>query len=209
MPTWALTHPLNQRFCAPSFYSTSRACRWIFYPHLPQACYCCWILKLLLNVFSIVCVGFFYSFSLSNCQLVTSRINSNLSPFLFFFNLTQVCFGNIWTQTCAVFKCTNIPMNAWWEFLQWRNIGRLVSSASSNCFSKYLHQFSKRKTKFKSVSTDHEHCHGRESAFINLPGTLRYAQVSLQICSAAQQKKQKKTHTKKHTKKINKSWNKP
>lgn len=34
-------------------------------------------------------------------------------------------------------------MNAWWAFLQWRNIGRFVSSASSNCFSKYLHQMSK------------------------------------------------------------------
>lgn len=56
------------------------------------------------------------------------------------FTLTWLRFGNISTQTCLVFKCTNIPMNAWWAFLQWRNMGRLVSSASSNCFSKYLHE---------------------------------------------------------------------
>ncbi len=35
-------------------------------------------------------------------------------------------------------SCTNLPMNSWWEFLQWRNMGSLVSSARSNCFSKYL-----------------------------------------------------------------------
>lgn len=30
------------------------------------------------------------------------------------------------------------PVNSWWEFLQCRNIGSLVASARSNCFSKYL-----------------------------------------------------------------------
>lgn len=38
-------------------------------------------------------------------------------------------------------QLTNLPMNSWWEFLQWRNMGSFVSSAKSNCFSKYLQEW--------------------------------------------------------------------
>lgn len=38
----------------------------------------------------------------------------------------------------------NSPKNSACEFRQWRNIGNFVCSASSNCFSKYLHNAKKK-----------------------------------------------------------------
>lgn len=68
MPGSALTHPLLRSSRAPSFCSTSGACRWISYPYTPNSWYCywiqnnvhgpVWILLLLLNIFSILPLSF-------------------------------------------------------------------------------------------------------------------------------------------------------
>lgn len=94
---------------------------------------------------------------MKNVNITLTTPPTHLSRFLFIMskhntetlitiNTPSVRENLAWLSSVSLFFLTtwegtsikNLPRNSWCEFLQCRNMGSWVSSARSNCFSKYL-----------------------------------------------------------------------